>query len=187
MKTMELKSGGWTNVQYNHRMKREPVVNIQRIRQEIERKGLKPGEIAEQSGVKYDTLYKILNKEKPRTSAEFVARLAAYFNCSVEYLLGMTDHRAPVVLDISAELEDLIDIVRRLPGHRQRDLVAIARTYLEGNEGANKEALMSDLLDLMKEVDDEDYDHLLDFLNSNNRTRNLLSENDTEQTNEDDS
>ncbi len=169
MQTATLERDTCTNVQYNRAMKQEPAVDTARIKKEMTRKGLRPGEIAEYSGVKYDTLYKILNLDRPRTSATEVAKLAAYFNCSVEYLMGMTDERAPVTLDISDELESLIEVARRLSGRRQRDLIAMARTYLENSEAFQQDPdrFMGDILDMIKEIAGEaDRDRLIDLLDS---------------------
>src|SRR5688572_12660363 len=89
-----------TKLQYNDCMEREPVVNADRIRDEMKRMGLKPGKVAELIGVSYETLYKSLNEENRRVSAEMVAKLAMLFGCSMEYLLSLTDNRSPVTLNL---------------------------------------------------------------------------------------
>jgi plasmid maintenance system antidote protein VapI len=166
----------WTNVQYNRHMTREPTVDVNRIKQEIARKGLKPGEIAQYSGVKYDTLYKILNTNRPRTSAEFVAKLAAYFGCSMEYLMGLTDKRDPVVLAVPESVEHLVDLARNLPSRKQRDLAMIARAYMDMYAQRDPDSLQEEILDLVEEYGGvEARDQLIRFLEEN-RNRWLLED-----------
>lgn len=129
----------WANFNYNERMNREPVVTVTRIQQEIDRRGQKPGEVAAYSGVKYHTLYKVLNHNDPRTSAEVIAKLAAYFGCSIEYLMGMTDERAPLTIHIGELLEELIQVARPLPRSKQRDLLRIAQAFSAASQNNRRE------------------------------------------------
>jgi transcriptional regulator with XRE-family HTH domain len=136
-------------------MRREPGVVVERIQNEMNRRGLKPGQVAEHSGIAYDTLYKLLNTNRPRPSAETVTRLAIAFGCSVEYLMGITDRREPVTLDLDDFSEELLDLSRKLSSRRQRDLLIIARAYLEESKRAASDPsrMMEDLLSLTREYD----------------------------------
>jgi len=157
-----------TKLQYNAVMERDPLLDIQRVRDEMQRLGLKIPALATQIGVAYETLYKALNEENRRVSAEMVARLAAVFGCSIEYLLGLTDEREPRGLELGEVLSELTQIAKRLPSRRQRDLLLTAKAYLEDSEAArfDPDRLMEDILALIEEAGSTlDHDQLIDFLN----------------------
>lgn len=88
-------------------MRAEPAVNVDRINQLMQKRRWGPGELSYQSGVNYETLYKLRSGQRPRMSADLLGKLAQALNCSVDYLLGMTDNEAPYAADqVSFTVED---------------------------------------------------------------------------------
>ncbi len=53
-------------------------------------KGVKLKEVAEEADVKLQTLYKIFEQDRYPTF-EIAIKLCNYFDCSIDYLLGLTD------------------------------------------------------------------------------------------------
>lgn len=160
----------WTNIKYNEYMnKREPKLMVERIESEMQRRGLQLSQVAKYAGVSYDMMYKLLNTNRPRTSAEVVAKLAETFGCSVEYLMGLTDERVPNKAVFGELPLELANMARLLPGRRQRDLIAIARTYMQMYAEQDLETFTSDVLDLIEQYGGkEDRDQLVALLESTN-------------------
>lgn len=90
-------------------MKREPAVDVSRIDGMMDLRGWGPGELQYQSGVTYDTIYKIRTSNRPRTSAEILGKLAVALGCSVDYLIGLTDD--PRTLDEILEKQKTLSAV----------------------------------------------------------------------------
>lgn len=100
-----------------------------RLQAMIERRGLRPGQMEYLTGVSQPTISLILNGKRPNPGAQVLARLAQTLGCSVDYLLGITDDPAPAKMEMSAQVDALLHLARRLPSHRQHDLVQMAETF----------------------------------------------------------
>lgn len=88
-------------------MQVEPSVSVERLNLMMEKRRWGPGELAYQSGVNYETLYKLRSGQRPRMSAELVGKLAHALGCSVDYLLGLTDNETAYSADqVSFNVED---------------------------------------------------------------------------------
>lgn len=105
------------------------MLNVEKLNALMDERGWGPGELEYQSGVSYDTIYKIRTTHRPRTSAEVVAKFAIAFKVSIEYLLDLTDSRSPKAIDLDKGLIELIDAAKRLSKARQSDLLLIAKAY----------------------------------------------------------
>lgn len=166
-----------TKIQYNAAMPKEPVVDTARIRDEMKRLGAKMGhevklpELAELAGIDYNTLFKAVNEENRRVSADLVTRLAIVFGCSVEYLMGIADQRELVTLNLTEVLASLVAIAKTLPAVRQRDLLIMAQAYRDADDPTPE--MMQELFELVKEVGDEDVrDQLAAALEARRAARN---------------
>lgn len=166
-----------TKIQYNAAMPKEPVVDTARIRDEMKKLGERLGhdvklpELAELAAVDYNTLFKAVNEENRRVSADLVTRLALVFGCSVEYLMGIADQREPVTLNLSEVLASLVAIAKTLPAVRQRDLLLMAQAYQDADDPTPE--MMQELLELVEEVGDEDVrDKLAAALEARRAARN---------------
>ena len=101
-------------------------MNVERINLLMTLRGLGPGELAYLSGVGYDTIYKIRQNERPRTSAEILGKLAQALGCSVDYLLTLTDVPAPYGGGGYESVAALAGIVSGLSSGRRREITLIA-------------------------------------------------------------
>jgi transcriptional regulator with XRE-family HTH domain len=106
-------------------------VDIERLNQQIEKSGLDLGQLEYLSSVNYDTLYKIRTAKRPSTSAKILARLAKALDCSLDYLVGLTDDPRPYYdSDKPESIRSVQRIMRGLTSRRQSDLLALAMTLL---------------------------------------------------------
>lgn len=136
---------------------------VERINELLEQRGWGPGELAQQSGVAYDTIYKLRTGERARPSADIVARLALALGCSVEYLLGLTDSPTFAPNDMPELLQNLLETAKTLPESRQRDLIMIAQAYQAAGEPTPE--VMELLLEKIEELGGEDsLNQILDLL-----------------------
>jgi hypothetical protein len=113
-------------------MKREPRVDVKRLEKLIQDRGLEIGQVGYLAGVDYNTLYKIRNHNRPRTSAEIVGRLAQALNCSTDYLIGLTDNPLPYSSQpMGSFAQELLMVSGRLSAKRQRELLIIANSLVQ--------------------------------------------------------
>lgn len=118
----------------------------------MEQRGWGPGELAEQSGVAYDTIYKVRSTQRPRTSAEVVAKLAVALGCSMDYLMGLTDAPVPTASEeMSTVMLHLCLVAHALPEGRQRDLLRIAEALQEATQEDAVEQLHVQMMELVME------------------------------------
>lgn len=104
-------------------------MDVKRLEKLIEDRGLEIGQVGYLAGVDYNTLYKIRNHNRPRTSAEIVGRLAQALNCSVDYLIGLTDNPLPYSSQpVGGFAQELLLVSGRLSAQRQRELLIIANS-----------------------------------------------------------
>lgn len=116
----------------------EPYFDVDRLGKLMELRGWKPGQLEYQSGVKYDTIYKIQSSTRPGTSGAIIAKLAKALGCSVDYLVRMTDDPTPRTTSPLGELtQKLLATISRLPPHRQNDLLIVAQALLQSDNGEN--------------------------------------------------
>lgn len=114
---------------------KEIALDIDRLNAMMERRGWGPTELETQSGIGYDTIYKIRSSRRPRSSAEIMAKLARALGCSLDYLVGLTDDPRPYPKrGIDWLTQDLLDVIARLPTYQQRELLIMARALLDAGE-----------------------------------------------------
>lgn len=66
--------------------------------------------------------------------------------------MGMTDEREPMTIALDPMTEELAQLADRLPSRRKRDLLVVARAYLDDNEraAADPDRLFDDLIELFE-------------------------------------
>jgi transcriptional regulator with XRE-family HTH domain len=65
---------------------------VPRLREAFDRSGLSHAAVAQQAGMSWAQLYKILQGKRPRLAADTLRRVAVALNVSTDYLLGLSDH-----------------------------------------------------------------------------------------------
>ncbi len=124
-------------------------------------------ELARASGVDKSTISLILKGDRPNTPAVIVAKLARGLNVSADFLVGITEEAEPKSLQLGEILLELTEVGKKLTSRRQRDLLAMARTYLDHSASlkVDPDLLARELLDLVKEGGgDTSYQKLLELL-----------------------
>lgn len=114
-----------TNVGYNRDMETKPMVNIERLEQLMENRGLDMGKLAAYSGVSYDTIFSIRKGRRKNTSTKIIKKLAAGLGVTVDQLLMEENEKKPTLPDA---IQRLILVAQRLPEARQDELLHIAAT-----------------------------------------------------------
>lgn len=109
-------------------MPKKPMINLKRLATLMDKKNYGMGELAEYSGVKYDTVYSIVKGRRTNSSADTLRRIADALDTSIDYLLGDTDDPAPPVQRLPEPIRQLALIANRLSGVRQDELLRIAAT-----------------------------------------------------------
>lgn len=109
-------------------MPKKPMVNLTRLTKLMEKKGHGIGELAEYSGVKYDTVYSLVKARRTNTTADTLRRIADALDTSIDYLLGDTDDATPPMPRLPEPIRRLALIANRLSGIRQDELLHIAAT-----------------------------------------------------------
>lgn len=130
-------------------MPKKPMVNLNRLTQLMEKKGYGIGELAEYSGVKYDTVYSLVKARRTNTTADTLRRIADALDTSIDYLLGDTDDATPPMPRLPEPIRQLALIAKRLSDIRQDELLRIAATLEELERGQTTYAVPVQTMDIL--------------------------------------
>ena len=112
----------------------ENELDVTRLRAEMKRRGWDVSQLGIQSGVEYNTLYRI-EKESRSASLGVAASLAEGLSVSLDYLVGLTDNPDPrIVEDKTKEERELLIVAKQLSAMRQAELVSVARVLKESQD-----------------------------------------------------
>ena len=107
------------------------IVNVgKRLLAQRNRKNLSGGQVATYLGIT-PTHVSNMEKGKRRPSLELLARLARYFGCSTDYLLGLTEDPSP-----AGEASEIQVLFGRLSVDGQRRALALVETLLADEDEA---------------------------------------------------
>lgn len=107
--------------------------------------------LARATGISSATISLILSGKRHATSAVNTSKFAEVLGVSVDYLMGLSETPEPTPLMLGELLVELTQVARKLPPRRQRDLLAIAQTYLEMSKPRDRKQMMDEVLDLIEE------------------------------------
>jgi DNA-binding Xre family transcriptional regulator len=77
-------------------MEKKPMFKSNRMNELMEKRDLDPGKIEYLADISRSQVWYLQKGEKPNVSAVIVARIAKILNCSVDYLMDLTDDPTPV-------------------------------------------------------------------------------------------
>jgi len=101
-----------------------------RLRDRRERRNLKNSQVALYLGLSTAHISNIENGNR-EPSLDLLARLADYYRCSVDYLLGLTDDPRPASKQALSEAAvDAVNLIDSLPPERRAAAVGVLRTVL---------------------------------------------------------
>lgn len=125
------------------------MINLKRLAALMDKKKYGIGELAEYSGVKYDTVYSILKGRRTNSSADTLRRIADALDTSIDYLLGDTDDPTPPVQRLPEPIRQLASIANRLSGVRQDELLRIATTLEQLEREQPTYAMPAQVMDVL--------------------------------------
>lgn len=140
-------------------------VSSNRLREALRLRNMTPADLARETGVSNATISLILTGKRSATTAAIVAKMARALSVSSDYLLELSDEAKPTPLMLGDLPLELAQMARRLPGPRQRDLIAMARTYMQMYAQQDLAQFQEDVLDLVEQYGGkEDRDQLVALL-----------------------
>lgn len=83
------------------------------------------GELAEYSGIKYDTVYSLVRGRRVNTSADTLRRIAMALETSIDYLLGDIDEEGPPVQTMPESIRRIAEMAANLSEMRRGELLHI--------------------------------------------------------------
>ena len=87
-------------------------------------KNTKPNPVAKELGISSAVLTKWKNGIS-YPNGEFLIKIAKYFNCSIDYLVGFTDHQISHVREISPIDAEILEKLHSLPEDSQEEIIYI--------------------------------------------------------------
>ena len=114
-----------------------PEFQADRLLELMEKRDMDPGKIEYLAGISRSMVHYLQKGAKPNVSAVIVGKLGQVLNCSVDYLLGLTDDPTQASKkELPKELRELWEVYEELPRHRRWDLLKIAVAFAEEDERA---------------------------------------------------
>lgn len=135
----------------------------------LRRDNMSMSELARAAGVSKSTVSLILSGKRHSTTADIISKLARALGVTSDYLIGTSDRAEPTELMLGELLVELTQVARKLPNRRQRDLLLLARAYLEDGEAkrTDPKRLQDEILDLFRDYEGEvSRDQLTDLLDN---------------------
>lgn len=144
-----------TKVMYNMPMAKKPSINLTRLKRLMDKKGWGLGELAQYSGVKYQTLYSISVGRRGNTSADKLTKIANTLDTSVDYLLGESDDDTPPIQKLPEGVRKLAEIASLLSEIRREELLRIAAALrqLEEEQPLPEETIAASIEDDLDETE----------------------------------
>lgn len=112
-------------------MEKKPQVNLARLKRLMEKKGYGIGELAEYSGVKYQTVYSLVKGRRTNTTADTLRRIADALDTSIDYLLGNIDDDKPPIEKLPEPIRQIAQVAGNLSEVRQEELLRIAGVLVD--------------------------------------------------------
>lgn len=107
-------------------MPNKKMVNLTRLKELMDAKGWRSGELSHYSGVKYNTVYSLVIGRRPNVGAKILKEIADALGTTVEFLMdGEEDEDAPKH-EMPESVRNLVRVAARLSEVRQEELLRIA-------------------------------------------------------------
>lgn len=101
-------------------------------------RGIKPNPIATEIGIASGTLSK-WKEGKTFPNGETLIKISNYFNCSIDYLLGISDTKHPSKNEISSDDLILLEMLHSLPEDNRNDIIHMINYKYEQTQSKRKE------------------------------------------------
>ena len=108
--------------------------DVDKIHEQLLQRGWSLGQLGVQSGISYNTLWRIVQRESSPT-IPIAAAIAEGLGVSLDYLVGLTDNPDQhVIEDKTKEERELLIVAKGLSAMRQAELVSVARVLKESQD-----------------------------------------------------
>jgi transcriptional regulator with XRE-family HTH domain len=107
-------------------MNTKPTVNLNRLERLMSERNWSIADLAEYSGVKYNTVYSLCTGRRVNTSSRTLMKIAEALDTSADYLLGETEEEKPPLQKLPRQVRQLAEVARKLSEPRQEELLRIA-------------------------------------------------------------
>lgn len=112
----------------------KPHVNLTRLKRLMDAKGWGIGDLAQYSGIKYDTVYSVAKGRRTNTSADTLQGIAGALGTSTDYLLGQGDD-APPIQKPPESIKRLTEMATSLSDERREELLHITAALVALESG----------------------------------------------------
>ena len=122
-----------------------------RLREQREWAKLTQGQVATYEGCDVNYISKLERGVNTPNVWPMLARLARRYGCSTDYLLGLTDDPSPRRTENdSADVRQVVALLRQLPEERQRDVLAIVQALFDLDERPGAAPSLDEALERMR-------------------------------------
>lgn len=135
----------------------------------MDQQGVSNLQLAKRTGISKSMIYYLRTGGRQTTSVENARKLADALGVTSEYFIGAGETDDPILADLPLLIHELTQVAKQLSSRRQRDLLLMARAYLEAAEAArtDPDLLMDNVMDAIEEAAGKvSRDQLIDLLNS---------------------
>lgn len=129
------------------------MINLSRLEKLMGKKNWGAGELAEYSGVKYDTVYSLRVGRRTNTTSRTLKKIADALGTSVDYLLGETDEEKPALQKLPEQVRQLAEIARNLSEMRQEELTKIAALLEKLDRERQAESETNEVYNLLESIE----------------------------------
>jgi transcriptional regulator with XRE-family HTH domain len=141
--------------------------------------GLSQEELAAKLGVAQSYISQLESGRSGPPTIDRAYDLARACDTSVDYLIGLTDNSAPPASGTAnpTQLDDLLELVRRLPPDAQRGMVALAEAFADYEQSRAEQSAVEDmaLAALESMLPNEEMNALLAVLEESVRTGDVVT------------
>jgi transcriptional regulator with XRE-family HTH domain len=123
----------------------------ERLASLLRRHNMTPSDLARATGVHKSTISLMLSSKRQAVTTTNVAKIANVLAVSVDYLLGLSDTPETSKIKLGELPLELAQMAKLLPGRRQRDLIAMARTFMQMYAEQDLAQFQEDVLDLIEQ------------------------------------
>lgn len=131
-------------------------VFAERLKELRGRSNLSQGQLEVYAGVSQSTISDLERGQIAPKTLNAVINLAKYYNCSTDYILGLTDDPTPGRLELPKHGPELINLFRNLSESRRLELLRIAEALydLEQEAAANRPSALDEAIERIKHGDE---------------------------------
>lgn len=144
----------WITI-WDMKMTKLPEFRADRLNELMEKRDMDPGKIEYLADISRSMVHYLQKGAKPNVSAVIVGKLGQVLNCSIDYLLGLTDDPTPPSKkELPADLRELWELYEDLPSYRRRDVLKVVATFAEDDRSELNRQVEEDIKQRLQMIED---------------------------------